>query len=264
MTALGLASRNNRYNMAKLLLNRGVDVDLGWHRGPSALCIALEYTQYLETVTVLLERGAAIDIDPEVCHAIQRNKHMIGRGGAASTTLGLLVSVLTQHYSGGPVLTVGGGESDDDDPGKFWTTERKGWLDVERIWSRRRRHLLAPRMLRIRLHVVGPRAEHAGSARHRVFDCRPIARHLVEFLSGPLLPQAPPAYCCREPRAPHPDPRLEEYLVAHADPRLKAQRENSEQDERDMEEGRLPARLLRLWTDAGREVPPDILRNLPM
>ena len=264
MTALGLASRNDRARMATLLLNRGVDVDLGWHRGPSALCIALEYTRDLQMVNVLLERGAVIDIGPEVCHAIQRNENMIGRGGAASTTLALLVSVLTQHYSGGPVLTVGGGESDDDDPGKFWTTGRKAWLDVERIWSRRRRHLLAPRMLRIRLHVVGPRAEHAGSARHRVFDCRLIARNLVEFLSGPLLPQAPPAYCFREPRAPHPDPRLEEYLAAHHDPRVKARREDNEQDERDMEEGRLPARLLSIWTDDGVEVPPQILRNLPM
>jgi len=66
-------------------------------------------------------------------------------------------------------------------------------LQAELLWSERRANLLAPRMLRIRLHVVGPRADDAGSARRRVFDCRPLARHLVEFLSGPLPPRAFPA-----------------------------------------------------------------------
>jgi hypothetical protein len=65
-------------------------------------------------------------------------------------------------------------------------------VQAELLWSERRANLLAPRMLRIRLHVVGPRADHAGSARRRVFDCRPLARHLVEFLSGPLPPRVFP------------------------------------------------------------------------
>ena len=35
---------------------------------------------------------------------------------------------------------------------------------------------------RIHLHVVGPRGDHQGSARHRLLNCRHLARHLVSFL----------------------------------------------------------------------------------
>ena len=35
---------------------------------------------------------------------------------------------------------------------------------------------------RIHLHAVGPRGDHQGSARHRLLNCRHLARHLVSFL----------------------------------------------------------------------------------
>ena len=41
---------------------------------------------------------------------------------------------------------------------------------------------LAHWMLRLQLHVVGPPGDHQGSARHRLLNCRHLARHLVSFL----------------------------------------------------------------------------------
>ena len=35
---------------------------------------------------------------------------------------------------------------------------------------------------RIHFHVVGPRGDHQGSARHRLLNCRHLTRHLVSFL----------------------------------------------------------------------------------
>ena len=35
---------------------------------------------------------------------------------------------------------------------------------------------------RIHLHVAGPRSDHRGSARHRILNCRHLARHLASFL----------------------------------------------------------------------------------
>ena len=34
----------------------------------------------------------------------------------------------------------------------------------------------------LQLHVVGPRGDHRGSARHRILNCRHLARHLASFL----------------------------------------------------------------------------------
>ena len=38
---------------------------------------------------------------------------------------------------------------------------------------------------RIHLHVVCPRGDHQGSARHRILNCQHLARHLVSFLPHP-------------------------------------------------------------------------------
>ena len=45
-----------------------------------------------------------------------------------------------------------------------------------------RKRQLAHRINRIHLHAVGPRADHQGSARHRLLNCQHLARHLVSFL----------------------------------------------------------------------------------
>ena len=46
-----------------------------------------------------------------------------------------------------------------------------------------RKRQLAHWINRIHLHAVGPRGDHQGSARHRLLNCRHLARHLVSYLS---------------------------------------------------------------------------------
>ena len=174
---LGLTSHHRRFELTKVLLDRDADVDLGFQGGASPLCIACRQAIDVSDVSVLLSHGAVIDRN--VCRAILNN------GGASTLvkhSLLELMAMLTHHY-----------------PAYFaWShvdcfaVDAGVLVQAELLWSERRANLLARRMLRIRLHVVGPRADHAGSARRRVFDCRPLARHLVEFLSGPLPPRVFP------------------------------------------------------------------------
>ena len=56
----------------------------------------------------------------------------------------------------------------------------KALIDVAAPSDKRR---LAHWMLRLQLHVVGPPGDHQGSARHRLLNCRHLARHLVSYLS---------------------------------------------------------------------------------
>jgi len=55
----------------------------------------------------------------------------------------------------------------------------KAILDAAAPPDKRR---LAHWINRIHLHVTGPRSDHRGSARHRILNCRHLARHLVSFL----------------------------------------------------------------------------------
>ena len=55
----------------------------------------------------------------------------------------------------------------------------KALIDAAAPSDKRR---LAHWMLRLQLHVVGPPGDHQGSARHRLLNCRHLARHLVSFL----------------------------------------------------------------------------------
>jgi len=56
----------------------------------------------------------------------------------------------------------------------------KALIDAAAPSDKRR---LAHWMLRLQLHVVGPPGDHQGSARHRLLNCRHLARHLVSYLS---------------------------------------------------------------------------------
>ena len=56
----------------------------------------------------------------------------------------------------------------------------KALIDAAAPSDKRR---LAHWMLRMQLHVVGPPGDHQGSARHRILNCRHLARHLVSYLS---------------------------------------------------------------------------------
>ena len=56
----------------------------------------------------------------------------------------------------------------------------KALIDAAAPSDKRR---LAHWMLRMQLHVVGPPGDHQGSARHRLLNCRHLARHLVSYLS---------------------------------------------------------------------------------
>ena len=55
----------------------------------------------------------------------------------------------------------------------------KAILDAAAPPDKRR---LAHWINRIHLHVAGPRSDHRGSARHRILNCRHLARHLASFL----------------------------------------------------------------------------------
>ena len=58
----------------------------------------------------------------------------------------------------------------------------KALLDAAAPPNKRR---LAHWVNRIHFHVVGPRGDHEGSARHRLLNCQHLARHLVSFLPHP-------------------------------------------------------------------------------
>ena len=218
-----------RLELVTLLLDRGADVDAPDRSGETALhhlcrCIPCDFPYVESVLELLLDRGAAIDA-PQTQYIPQLHIHLhectalvtackwdhvaivrllLERGADVHLRSGgptpTREAYIYQHLATFRVLLEYGARLGDAHVGKLCpgladenvalTAFIKSAQCVQRPVLPRATRLLTTWTLRIRLHVVGPRAENVGSARHRILGCRNLARHLVSFLSGP--PPPPP------------------------------------------------------------------------
>ena len=218
-----------RLELVTLLLDRGADVNAPDPEGETPLhnlsrCNPYDLPYLASVLELLLDRGAAIDAqvvdgnrfingytplrmaclgdrDRRVATVqllLDRGADVNDRRGGHYRTTPISHAYFHQNFATVRVLLEYGARLDDIADGKFARGTHDENLAMtaflktarQRPVLPRARRLLTTWTLRIRLHVVGPRAENVGSARHRILGCRNLARHLVSFLSGP--PPPPP------------------------------------------------------------------------
>lgn len=200
-----------RLEVVTLLLDRGADVDAPDRSGETALhrlcrCSPRDFPYVASVLELLLDRGAAIDASALVaacrCDLPATVRLLLDRGADVHLPSGptpIRMAYCYQHLATFRVLLEYGARLGDAHVGALCpgfaeenmalTALIKSAQGVQRSALPRAARLLTSWTLRIRLHVVGPRAENVGSARHRILGCRNLARHLVSFLSGPPPPR---------------------------------------------------------------------------
>ena len=197
-TALYLACRENRVQTAELLIARGANIELVCRENGYAPLHVACFHGHVDVVQLLLHHGADIK-------RLSRNGHKPLAVASASghvDVVDLLFDRDVDFYHGQAGRLVGSTA--------MATACQQGTLDVVRCLIARGvvvtylsrslaqnkpaimallnaaapplKRQLAHWINRIHLHVVGPRGDHQGSARHRLLNCRHLARHLVSFL----------------------------------------------------------------------------------
>mgnify|MGYP001493018183 CR=1 FL=1 len=186
-----VACDNNKCETVELLLARGANIDFS-SRFYTPLLAACRQG-HVDLVRLLLDRGADInradglgDCTPLQCACrhgkVEVTQFLLDRG--ALPTLGDKRTLLAACYGGsvavvrcllarGLTICPRSHEVAQTKP------EIKALLDAA---APPRKRQLAHWINRIHLHAVGPRGDHQGSARHRLLNCRHLARHLVSFL----------------------------------------------------------------------------------
>ena len=196
-TALYLACRENRFRTAELLLAHGAHVNFTEdEKHFTPLHIAMWYGS-VDMVRLLLDHGADVKRRSRNGHkplhvASCRGRveivellfdrdlvdfyHSSSREGATALTLACReenIDVVRCLLARGVVVTYPSRAIAQSKPGI------KALLDAAAPPEKRQ---LAHWINRIHLHAVGLRGDHQGSARHRLLNCRHLARHLVSFL----------------------------------------------------------------------------------
>ena len=200
-----VACDNNKCETVELLLARGANIDLKtrvrYQNGFTPLLVACRQG-HVDVVRLLLEKGANINLGnyctPLQCACRHEKVEVVeflldreARTNARSllaACYGDSVAVVHCLLARGVSITSDSLEVARTKPGI------KALLDAAAPPKKRN---LSHWINRIHLHVVGPRGDHQGSARHRILNCQHLARHLVSF-----LPRPPPR---TKQRRRHPD-----------------------------------------------------------
>ena len=200
-----VACDNNKCETVELLLARGANIDLKtrvrYQNGFTPLLVACRQG-HVDVVRLLLEIGANINLGnyctPLQCACRHEKVEVVeflldreARTNARSllaACYGDSVAVVHCLLARGVSITSDSLEVARTKPGI------KALLDAAPPPKKRN---LSHWINRIHLHVVGPRGDHQGSARHRILNCQHLARHLVSF-----LPRPPPR---TKQRRRHPD-----------------------------------------------------------
>ena len=189
-----VACDNNKCETVELLLARGANINFS-SRFYTPLLAACRQG-HVDVVRLLLENGAKINradglgnCTPLQCacrhEKVEVVQFLLDRG--ALPTLGDKRTLLAACYGGsvavvrcllarGLTICPRSHEVAQTKP------EIKALLDAAAPPKKRN---LSHWINRIHLHVVGPRGDHQGSARHRILNCQHLARHLVTFLPRP-------------------------------------------------------------------------------
>ena len=189
-----VACDNNKCETVELLLARGANINFS-SRFYTPLLAACRQG-HVDVVRLLLEKGAKINradglgnCTPLQCacrhEKVEVVQFLLDRG--ALPTLGDKRTLLAACYGGsvavvrcllarGLTICPRSHEVAQTKP------EIKALLDAAASPKKRN---LSHWINRIHLHVVGPRGDHQGSARHRILNCQHLARHLVTFLPRP-------------------------------------------------------------------------------
>ena len=197
MTALYVACRGNRFQTAEVLIAHGANVNFTKYE--FNMCTPLHISAfygYVDVVRLLLDHGADIKRvsrngqRPLAVASMRGHVEVVGLmfdrdvdgicyGGFDGST-GLLgacqegtTDVVRCLLARGVVVTRHANFLAQNKPAI------KALLDAA---APPRKRQLAHWINRIHLHAVGPRGDHQGSARHRLLNCRHLARHLVSFL----------------------------------------------------------------------------------
>ena len=201
-----VACDNNKCETVELLLARGANIDLKtrvrYQNGFTPLLVACRQG-HVDVVRLLLEKGANINLGnyctPLQCACRHEKVEVVeflldreARTNARSllaACYGDSVAVVHCLLARGVSITSDSLEVARTKPGI------KALLDAAAPPKKRN---LSHWINRIHLHVVGPRGDHQGSARHRILNCQHLARHLVSFLPHPpfrtkMCAPAPPS-----------------------------------------------------------------------
>ena len=188
-----VACDNNKCETVELLLARGASIDfktrVRYQNGFTPLLVACRHG-HVDIVRLLLENGANINLGnyctPLQCACRHEKVEVVeflldreARTNARSllaACYGDSVAVVHCLLARGVSITSDSLEVARTKP------EIKALLDAAAPPKKRN---LSHWINRIHLHVVGPRRDHLGSARHRILNCQHLARHLVSFLPHP-------------------------------------------------------------------------------
>ena len=188
-----VACDNNQCETVELLLARGANIDLKarvkYQNGYTPLLAACRQG-HVDMVRLLLENGANINLanycTPLQC-ACRHGKVEVAQFLLDREAKTNVRSLLAACYGGSVavvrcLLARGVSITFDSLEAASTKPEIKALLDAAAPPKKRN---LAHWINRIHLHAVGPRGDHRGSARHRILNCRHLARHLVSFLPHP-------------------------------------------------------------------------------
>ena len=155
-TPLHISTYFGHFDLVRLLLDHGADAKCMDRRGYTPLQLACRHG-HVDVVELMF------DLKEERGLMIARTE-VLGDARLGEDIVRCLLA------RGVDVPEVRGGEA----------PAIKALIDAAAPSDKRR---LAHWMLRLQLHVVGPPGDHQGSARHRLLNCRHLARHLVSYLS---------------------------------------------------------------------------------
>ena len=189
-----VACDNNKCETVELLLARGANIDfktrVRYQNGFTPLLVACRHG-HVDIVRLLLENGANINLGnyctPLQCACrhekvavvqflLDREANTYSPDTLVAACYGGSVAVVRCLLECGVSITFRSREVAQTKP------EIKALLEAA---SPPKKRNLAHWINRIHLHVVGPRGDHLGSARHRILNCQHLARHLVSFLPHP-------------------------------------------------------------------------------